>query len=268
MPELPEVETIRSSMEAVKGCRANAIELFRTDIIRRQEYEPQELIGQAVEKVSRRGKFLIFEFSPKNILLVHLGMSGRFFLSPAAEEIRDKHVHFIVRLDNGYKLVYQDPRRFGGLWFLFSLDPVLSKMGPEPLEDDFTLTYLTNMCRNRKVAIKTLLLNQNLIAGLGNIYADESLFSARIRPERPAGSLEGRELKALHAGIRKVLQNSITQRGTTFRDYRDGLKKEGHFQNYLQVYGRENQACKICGCEIKKIRLGGRSSHFCEKCQK
>lgn len=268
MPELPEVETIRTAMEVVLGSKVIKAEIFRADIIRRQDYNPQELYGQAVEKVSRRGKFLIFLFSKKNILLVHLGMSGRFYLLPSSEKAEDKHVHFILYLDNGYKLVYQDTRRFGGIWFIFDPDLVLSKMGAEPLDKDFTAEYLTNICRHRKVAIKTLLLNQNLIAGLGNIYADESLYRAEINPERSAGSLEDMELKALHESIIKVLQNSIAQRGTTFRDYRDGLKKKGNFQNYLQVYGREETPCKKCGALIKKIRLGGRSSHFCPSCQK
>jgi len=268
MPELPEVETIRTAMEMVLGAKVIKTEIFRGDIIRRQDYYPQELYGQALEKVSRRGKFLVFLFTQKNVLLVHLGMSGRFYLLPSSEEAEDKHVHFLLYLDNGYKLVYQDARRFGGIWFIFDPDSVLAKMGAEPLGKDFTVKYLTDICRHRKVAIKNLLLNQSLIAGLGNIYADESLHRAGINPQRAAGSLEDRELKALHDSIIKVLQSSIAQRGTTLRDYRDGLKNRGNFQNYLQVYGREEMPCKKCGNPIKKIRLGGRSAHYCPNCQK
>jgi len=195
-------------------------------------------------------------------------MSGRFYMLPEDEEVQAPHVHFIVHLDNDRKLVYQDARRFGGVWLCRDIETLFALMGVEPLSRQFTSSYLAKITVNRKVAIKTLLLNQNLISGIGNIYADESLFMAGIRGHRPAGSLTSGEIKRLHSAIIDVLKKSIRERGTTFRDFRDGFNQSGNFQNSLQVYGKTNQPCSICGGTIKKETIGGRSSHFCERCQK
>ncbi len=268
MPELPEIETIRTSLETNIGARITRIEVNRVDIIKREDFPVQELCGQIIVEIKRRGKYLVLELGNGFNLVVHLGMSGRFYMLPEAEAVQAPHVHFIVYLDNGTKLLYQDARRFGGIRLCNETRSLFAHMGVEPLERKFTADYLTKICKNRQVAIKTLLLNQNLIAGIGNIYADESLFMAGIRGNRPAGSLTTTEIKRLHRAIINVLRKSIEERGTTFRDFRDGYNRSGNFQNSLQVYGKTNLPCTICGGVIKKEIIGGRSSHYCDCCQK
>lgn len=268
MPELPEVETVRRSLLGNIGARVDQIELIRSDIVRKADYLPEALVGLAILAIKRRGKYLIMEMEKGYHLLVHLGMSGRFYMQDEDVPVVVPHVHMILHLNNQQKILYRDTRRFGGVWF--SLEPtcLLSHMGEEPLEKGFTSSYLSSVCRNRKVAIKTLLLNQNLISGIGNIYADEALFAAKIKPDREAGSLSEKEIKRLHQAIRDVLQRSIENCGTTFRDFRDGYNQSGQYQRYLHVYGKTNEPCTRCGSAIKKDRIGGRSSHYCEKCQK
>ncbi len=267
MPELPEVETIRRSLLKNVGAMIKDIAFFRTDIIKRQDFEPAEVIGQPINDIRRRGKYLILDLEPGYTLVVHLGMTGRFYMQDEDAEIKEPHIHMIIYLDNGYKLIYLDPRRFGGIRFLSDPQCIFCSMGVEPFSPEFTDRYLREICRGRKVAIKTLLLNQHCIAGIGNIYADEALFDARIRPDRPAGSLRPAEIKRLRRSIVKVMQASIDQRGTTFRDFRDGYNKSGEFQELLQVYGKTGCPCNICGKILKKEKIGGRSSHFCEHCQ-
>jgi len=268
MPELPEIETIRTSLSINIGARVSGVELRRTDIVKRQDFHPEELNGQPINEISRRGKFLVLLLGQEHFLIVHLGMSGRFYMQSEEDDDRAKHVHFVLHLDNGHKLLYQDARRFGGIWLCRNIEEIFALMGVEPLSRQFTAGYLGKIACNRKVAIKTLLLNQRLISGIGNIYADEALFAAGIRGQRPAASLTSREIKRLQLAIKKVLKQSIQRRGTTFRDFRDGFNQSGNNQNFLKVYGKTNQACSICGNIIRKETIGGRSSHFCERCQK
>ncbi|MEN6349126.1 MAG: bifunctional DNA-formamidopyrimidine glycosylase/DNA-(apurinic or apyrimidinic site) lyase [Syntrophomonas sp.] len=267
MPELPEVDTIRSSLQEIRGSKIIQIDIFRDDIVRLREFNPEELLGKVITGVDRRGKYLLIKFENQYSLVIHLGMSGRFYLEPDGNPVAAPHIHAVIRLDTGLRLVYQDARRFGGIRLLKDTGSFFSCLGIEPLSKEFTVEYLKKGLDKRKVSIKNLLLNQKLVCGLGNIYADEALFAAGIKPERAAGSLSSQEIKALHRGIRKVLRESIKQRGTTFRDYRDGFGKPGNFQNHLQVYGKEDQPCPKCQTPLKKIVLGGRSSHFCERCQ-
>jgi formamidopyrimidine-DNA glycosylase (fpg) len=267
LPELPEIETIRTTLEAVIGAGIISLEVNRTDIIKREDFPARELCGQTIKAVKRRGKYLVLELGSGS-LVVHLGMSGRFYMLPEAEEVNAPHVHFIVHLDNDTKLVYQDARRFGGIRFCSDTGSLFAHMGVEPLDRQFTADYLAKICGNRQAPIKNLLLNQNLISGIGNIYADESLFRAGIRGNRPGGSLTPEEIRRLHRAIKKVLRLGIKERGTTFRDFRDGYNKSGNFQNSLQVYGKTNQLCPVCGGVITKEIIGGRSSHYCERCQK
>lgn len=268
MPELPEVETIRRSLLENIEAHITGVELRRTDIVRQQDYAPEAVCGQAIADVARRGKYLVMQLENALFIVVHLGMSGRFYMLDEKDPIEAPHVHMVIHLDNKRKLVYQDARRFGGVWFAREPGRIFQHMGVEPLGPEFTAAYLKKIINNRKVAIKTLLLNQNLISGIGNIYADEALFAARIRPDREAGSLTEREVKRLQLAIIDVLKNSIEQRGTTFRDFRDGYNQAGQFQNHLQVYGKNDCPCSCCGRMLKKERIGGRSSHYCEHCQK
>ena len=268
MPELPEIETIKNSLAGVVGARITGTDFRRQDIIKREDFVPGQLDGMAIRSIGRRGKFLIIYLEKGYYLVVHLGMSGRFYLLPAGPKVEAPHVHLVINLDNGCRLVYQDPRRFGGIRLCHDLQPVFGHMGVEPLSDQFTARRLAQLCQGRKVAIKNLLLNQCLISGIGNIYADEALFRARVRGTRPAGSLTAEEIKRLHRAIKKVLRQSIAQQGTTFRDYRDGWNQEGNFQNFLNVYGKTGQDCPVCGRAIEKEIIGGRSSHHCAHCQK
>jgi len=268
MPELPEVETIRLSLQGIIGSKIDYIELRRGDIIRQEDFPSGELHGQIIIAIRRRGKYLALELANGLCMVVHMGMSGRFYIQPEIEAIEVPHVHLVIHLDNQMQLIYQDARRFGGVWLCRSPESLFTSMGVEPLSKAFTAEYLSEIAHNRKVAIKTLLLNQNLIAGIGNIYADEALFAAGIRGDRPAGTLVPGEIKRLRQAIIKVLRQSIKQRGTTFRDFRDGFNRTGSFQESLQVYGKAKQTCPLCGNTILKEQIGGRSSHYCPKCQK
>ena len=268
MPELPEVETIVRALQANVGASIKNIEIKRADILRLQEFPASELQDKTIKNIRRRGKFFIFELDQNLNLIFHLGMSGRFYMLTVAEEPVEKHIHVIVHLNNGINLVYQDPRRFGGVWLIRDRDRFFHHMGREPLSPGFTAAYLEDIFKQRKAPVKNLLLNQNLISGIGNIYADESLFAAGIRPDRSAASLSRQEIKKLHRSIRKVLRQGIELRGTTFRDYRDAFNESGGFQNYLKVYGRHNQPCPQCDKLIERIRIGGRSTHFCSNCQR
>ncbi|MEQ8201198.1 MAG: bifunctional DNA-formamidopyrimidine glycosylase/DNA-(apurinic or apyrimidinic site) lyase [Syntrophomonadaceae bacterium] len=268
MPELPEIETIKNSLETIVGARIIGTDFRRQDIIKRQDFAPDRLDGMVVRSIGRRGKFLIIYLEKEYYLVVHMGMSGRFYLLPAGEKAEAPHIHLVIHLDDGHQLVYQDPRRFGGIRLCRDLQPVFGHMGVEPLSQRFTARYLAELCQGRKVAIKNLLLNQCLIAGIGNIYADEALFRARVRGTRPAGSLSRAEIRNLNRAIKAVLKESIREQGTTFRDYRDGWNREGNFQNFLNVYGKTGWDCPECGRPIEKEIIGGRSSHYCAHCQK
>ncbi len=269
MPELPEVETIKRSLAVNEGARISKIEILRPDIIRIKDFGVEAVQGLTINSIRRRGKYLIITMAGSEYhLLIHLGMSGRFYMLEGMPEADEKHVHLIVHLDNDKKMIFQDPRRFGGIWLVRDLDAVIGKLGKEPLNRDFSAAYLKSIIKNRRIAIKTLILNQALISGIGNIYADEALFLARIRPDRAAGSLSDEEAVRLSRAIKKVLRQGIEQRGTTFRDYRDGNNDPGGFQDHLQVYGRQGEQCLGCGSIIVRERIGGRSSHYCQSCQK
>ncbi|MEN6325721.1 MAG: bifunctional DNA-formamidopyrimidine glycosylase/DNA-(apurinic or apyrimidinic site) lyase [Syntrophomonas sp.] len=268
MPELPEVETIKVSLQPIIGARVKEIELRRNDILRRQEYKLEEIEGKRIKAVERRGKYLSLVFGNHRNLVVHLGMSGRFYLENENAQEDKPHVHVLIFLDNGQRLAFQDARRFGGLWLLKDTGKFFAeRLGKEPLADDFTASYLQKGLQGRKIPIKAFLLNQQPVCGLGNIYVDEALFAAGIRPERPADSLTSKEAASLHRAIRKVLRNSIENRGTTFRDYRDGFNQKGNFQNHLKVYGKAGSPCPKCGQLLQKTIIAGRSSHYCKNCQ-
>jgi formamidopyrimidine-DNA glycosylase len=268
MPELPEVETIKRSLRPNKGARITRIEIIRPDIIKKAEYDPEIAEGMVIADFNRRGKYLIIRLEESYFILVHMGMSGRFYTMGESEQDYEKHVHFIVHLNNNQKLVFQDARRFGGIWFICDLSSFFCNMGKEPLNHDFSASYLHSELKNRRAAIKTLLLNQDIVCGIGNIYADEALYLAGIRPDRSADSLSEEEFLRLNRAIKMVLQQGIEKRGTTFRDYRDGNNAKGGFQDHLQVYGRAGEKCNRCGAEIIRERIGGRSSHYCQHCQK
>ena len=267
MPELPEVETVARSLQPLVGQKIMRLEIINPVIVKQQDFSPRELWGKTVTRITRRGKFLIIETGTGLSLVVHLGMSGRFYLDDPGNP-RPKHTHAFFLLENGRELRYFDPRRFGGIWLTREPFKVMDHLGVEPLGPGLTREYLSGVLQRRKVVIKNLLLNQQVIAGIGNIYADEILHRAGIRPERPANSITGDEIESLYRAIIDTLEEGIANRGTTFRDYRDGMNLPGSFQDYLHVYGREGQPCPGCGRPVTRVVIGGRSSHFCEHCQR
>lgn len=266
MPELPEIETIVRSLQPLVGQKIKRLEIINSVILKKQDFPPRKVWGKTIGCIARRGKFLILETESYPSLVVHLGMSGRFYLDDPANP-RPKHTHAVLLLENGQELRYFDPRRFGGIWLTREPYAVMGHLGVEPLGPDLTEEYVSGVLQRRKVAIKNLLLNQQVIAGIGNIYADEILHRAKVRPMRPANSLSRDEISALYRAIVETLEQGIANRGTTFRDYRDGLNLPGSFQDHLRVYGREGQPCTECGHPVSRVVIGGRSSHYCEHCQ-
>ncbi|MFZ5647932.1 MAG: bifunctional DNA-formamidopyrimidine glycosylase/DNA-(apurinic or apyrimidinic site) lyase [Bacillota bacterium] len=274
MPELPEVETVRRSLESqVSGLTINEVILLMPKIIKSPP--PQSFIenitGKRIKKLGRRGKYLLINLSEGLTLVIHLRMTGRLVFCPA-DTPPGKHTHAVFRLSDGNSLHFSDIRQFGrmaltGTDRLDSL-PGLKDLGVEPLSEKFTRDYLKKELKRRRTKIKSLLLDQTFIAGLGNIYADEALHRARINPEKIAANLTARETALLYQAVRDVLAEGIANRGTTLRDYVDGMGQAGSNQNALRVYDREGKPCLLCGQPVSRIRLGGRSSYFCPRCQK
>ena len=270
MPELPEVETIaRDLTESLIGQKVVSARFF-TDMIREDfsRIKPQELTGKTLIDVSRRGKNLIFNFSDDISMVCHLKMTGRLLVD--ADSSHDKkHLHFEMQLSKSH-LSFYDVRKFGRICIIprqeLKNHPRLSKLGPEPFAvspDEFV-----KRVKHHNKTIKQVLLDQTIIAGLGNIYADESLYDAGIRPTARPKKLSAERLKNLHKSIIKILNHAIKNRGTSVDDYLDGHGNSGNFQNLLKIYGKTDQTCPICGGKIKRIVLGGRSTHYCPKCQK
>jgi formamidopyrimidine-DNA glycosylase len=217
--------------------------------------------------VGRRGKYLIIGLDV-GYLLIHLKMSGRLHVVPCDEPL-DKHVHVAFDLDNGMELRFQDVRKFGRVYLVDEVSEVTSDLGPEPLSDEFTLELFREILERRTGRLKSLLLNQQFLAGLGNIYADEALFLARLHPLRKADSLTPTEQEALYHAIRTVLHQAVASRGTTLTDggYTDVDGQSGAYQHRIAVYGQTGQACPRCGIPVERIVIGGRSSHSCPNCQ-
>ncbi|MBF0133619.1 MAG: bifunctional DNA-formamidopyrimidine glycosylase/DNA-(apurinic or apyrimidinic site) lyase [Magnetococcales bacterium] len=271
MPELPEVETIRQGLSHRLIQRTvTGIIIRRTDL--RWPIPGKELIallpGHVIIAVGRRAKYLLLETLAGTVIF-HLGMSGVLRVVPADSEVQ-QHDHVDFQLDDGHCLRLTDPRRFGAiLWGgLRPLDhPALAELGPEPLEEGFDGFALHAVIRGRRRPIKTLLMDGRVVSGIGNIYAVESLFMARIHPACPGERLTVQECHRLVAAIKDRLTTAITQGGTTLRDFRNSDGKPGYFQQSLQVYGRDGHPCRVCSHTIASLRLGGRSSPFCPTCQ-
>lgn len=275
MPELPEVETIRRAladrlpgriMRAFTGSGHSLREPVPLAALRR------ELAGRRVEAVRRRAKYLLIEAEGARALLIHLGMTGSLRLDPA-DAAPDRHDHLRVSLDDGRELRYRDPRRFGRVAVAALPAPggwpeEFSGLGPEPLERGFGAKTLHAASRGRKGPVKPFLLDQGVVAGVGNIYANEALFDARIHPARPACSLDAAECGRLARALKAVLRSSIRRGGSTLRDYRTLDGGEGSFQLTLRVYDRAGADCPVCGAPVVTIRQAGRSTFFCPRCQK
>ena len=274
MPELPEVETIRAKLApGLEGRRLERVEIVDPRLTRPGPTEAvaHALEGERISAVGRRGKYLIFEFESGRHLLVHLRMTGNVEHPARGGFAADPYRRAVVRLDDGSDVAYRDVRRFG-TWAL--LEPgeledyfASRRLGGEPLERGFTTRVLTKSLAGRRAPVKAALLDQRAAAGIGNIYADEALWRARIHPLRPAGSLAGDEITRLRKAIRAALEMGIARQGATLRDYRDPEGRRGRMQDELKVYGRAGEPCPRCGAPIEKTRAGGRGTWYCPRCQ-
>jgi formamidopyrimidine-DNA glycosylase len=270
MPELPEVETTRRGIAPhIEGKTITGV-VCRTRKLRWPipSSLKKHLLGQTIDSVKRRGKYLLIN-TENGTLLIHLGMSGSLHCVPCNSELR-KHDHFDLVIDDSLCLRLHDPRRFGAvLWSNQPYQhPLLKSLGPEPLADDFTSEYLHDKSRGRKQSIKQFIMDSKVVVGVGNIYASESLFRAGISPARAAGNVSKPRYERLVAAIKAVLAEAITQGGTTLKDFSQSDGKPGYFKQKLMVYGRDGEPCLQCGSTIKKIVQGQRATYYCPQCQR
>jgi formamidopyrimidine-DNA glycosylase len=270
VPELPEVETIvRDLSRMLPGARIGSVEVLRPDLVEGET--PGEfaraLARREIRSVTRRAKNIVMDLGD-GLLLVNLGMTGRLMV---LEEPDEPPLHTGVRfhLEGGRELRYHDVRRFGRLWRMTPAEWSAweGELGVEPLSDVFTARYLEELGSRSRVDVKTWLMDQRRVVGVGNIYASEALFRAGIDPRRPANQVSGEEWERIRTGVRDVLREAIDFRGTTFLDYRDASGQKGEFALRLKVYDREGEPCVTCGGPIRRIVQAGRSTFFCETCQ-
>jgi formamidopyrimidine-DNA glycosylase len=272
VPELPEVETIRRSLlPRVVGRRITDVEVREPRLRRRIPPSfAARLVGQRVDGIERRAKYLLFRLRSGDSLVVHFGMSGTIVVHDAPVS-PGQHDHVRLRLSDGAELVLNDPRRFGLLLLVpkgeIDALPELHRLGADPLEDDFSAERFRAALRHSRRPIKNLLLDQSVLAGLGNIYANEALFRARIRPTRRALRLRLVEAEELLRAIRRVLREAVDLGGSSIADYRDGNGRPGYFQLRLRVYDRAGEPCLQCGATVRRVVQSGRSSFYCPQCQ-
>jgi DNA-(apurinic or apyrimidinic site) lyase (EC 4.2.99.18)/Formamidopyrimidine-DNA glycosylase (EC 3.2.2.23) len=274
MPELPEVETVRRTLEQrVIGKRIAAVEVRWPKMVKKPQDASlfsQLMAGQQIHSVRRRGKYLLFILDDWT-LLSHLRMEGKYGVYQKGDPV-EAHTHIIFSFDDGTELRYRDVRKFGTLHLLRrgeeEAGPPLSELGPEPFSPEFNGVYLLQKLKNTSRSIKAALLDQRIVAGLGNIYVDEALFRAGIHPARPACSLSREEAEILQREIVATLAEAVEMGGSTVRSYVNAGGTIGLFQLELNVYAREGEPCKRCGTPIEKIRVAGRGTHFCPNCQK
>lgn len=270
MPELPEVETYRREL---------APELHQRSVLAAKVFWPRiiadpsaplfekAIIGEQFQNFGRRGKYLLLRLQSGKCLIVHLRMTGEIHIHPASVH-PDKHTHVTLTLDDDRVLHYRDQRKFGRLWLVDDPEEVLFRLGPEPLEADFTPAILGDGIKGRKAAIKALLLNQAIVAGVGNIYADEALFRSKIDPRKAGGKLKKSEITALHAEIQTVLEMGIEKRGSSLQNYVRLGGMTGNAQDEHQVFRKTGQPCPVCATPIKRVVVAQRSTHYCPKCQR
>jgi len=286
MPELPEIEIVkRSLVKKINKAKIVNVKINNRNLRYKIPYTlSKKLVNEKILKISRRSKYLIFHFKNK-LLLVHLGMSGKFLIVRNKDNkmfktsfyydlsILTKHNHIYFVLNNGLVLIYNDVRRFGffKLFENIKLKEIvfLKKLGPEPFSVLFCIKYVQKFIKNRKKNIKNLLMDQTFVSGLGNIYANEALFLSKIHPLRQCSNLERKSIKNLIYNIRRVLKISINQGGSSIKDFKNAYGKSGNFQQFFNVYGQENKNCSRISCKgkIKKISISNRSSFYCNSCQ-
>ncbi len=272
MPELAEVETVRRTLnnrilhKKIVGVKV----LYNKMLDNEEEYFKKILINNEFIDILRVGKWLIFELK-EHYLLSHLRMEGKYFIKNSLDEI-SKHEHIIISFDDNTDLRYHDTRKFGRMKIIEKKDlyetPEIKKQGYEPFSKELTPSYLLDKFKNKKNPIKTCLLDQEIISGLGNIYVDEVLYLSKINPLRKTSSINKKECERIINGAKIILEKAIEEGGTTIKSYTSSLGVIGNYQKYLKVHKREGEKCYNCGEIIKRIKIGGRSTYYCEKCQK
>jgi formamidopyrimidine-DNA glycosylase len=266
MPELPEVETIKNELlPHVSGRTIKSVDIYWDRIVKQpsvKEFRSQ-VVGQKITSLTRRGKYLFFHLSGGAVLVMHMKMTGSLVINPEDT----KYARAVLHLDNRTAVYFHDPRKFGKMWLEENTDGVLKKLGPEPLDNDFTPDVLADILSKRNAPVKPILLDQAIIAGIGNMYADEALFEAKIHPEKPAGKLTKTEVKRLYDAIQLVLYKALKNKGASVRNYirPDGAPGTAHDEfNVAHGVGKD---CPRCGTAIKRIVVRGRGTYYCPKCQ-
>ncbi len=263
MPELPEVEILIRGLRDLSGVRISAVDVLDS----RLDLPVEEIVGAWIESIERRGKYIVLNLADRGAVIVHLRMSGRLACTRTPRE--ERYTRMILHLNSGEAIYFINPRRLGTV--TYSPDGFTYSLGLEPLSADFTAEALADLTAASRAPIKLVLLDQRKIAGIGNIYAAEALWRARIDPRRPASTLTPVEVTALHRSIVDVLNEAVEQMGTSFgesvSDYRDSNGRDGQFQNLLAIYGRQGDPCERCGGTIERIVQAGRSTCLCPQCQ-
>ena len=268
MPELPEVQTVVNGLkEDLVGDRITCITPIWEKVL--SNFIPSDLFIKGrttlIQDVTRRAKFIIIHF-PSSILAIHLRMTGKLFF-PVANQI-PKHTTAVIKLDSGKKLIFHDTRKFGRIYLYNDLTPINERHGPEPLGKNFSVGWLHRALQQRKRNIKALLLDQSFLAGLGNIYVDESLWAAGIHPGSISNALPAARISRLHEAVQAILKAAITAKGTTIIDFSYLNGQSGRYTSQLRIFGRQGQPCITCGRDIEKIKVAGRGTYVCSRCQK
>jgi formamidopyrimidine-DNA glycosylase len=277
MPELPEVEVVRRDLEReVVGKRVKGVEVDGMRSVRRHHNRKQfitRLEGKKITGVERRGKYLLCRLEGGDVLVIHLGMSGQLLRAKTARESRDKHTHVVITFTQGGQLRFVDPRTFGEM-FITEADALnkvseLNHLGLDPLENAMSWEQFGNLISQRHMKLKTLLMDQKFLAGIGNIYSDEILWGAGLRWDRMSDSLSSQEIRRLYRSMVEVLQDAVKYRGSSLADeqYVDLFGKPGDYQYHHNVYARDGESCRRCRHVIRRERFGGRSTFYCEACQ-
>jgi len=288
MPELPEVETVRIQLiDKIVGKTVKGVEVFHSKSVGDDESIEDRLVGKKIEHIDRIGKLMIFSFAKEKdlFMLAHLKMTGQFFFvedgevatggghSMSENDVRDlpgRHTRVAFYFTDGSALYFNDMRIFGYVK-LSDADGIAHARfgyGPEPIADDFDVERFFEKLKKRSIAIKAALLDQKFVAGLGNIYVDETLYRARVSPIRPSNKVTKKEAAAIAAAAKAIMLESIAVGGTTFQNFKDTKGENGNFKDFLQVFGKQDTPCPRCGKTIKKIRVAGRGTHYCSNCQK
>ncbi|OGO01592.1 MAG: DNA-formamidopyrimidine glycosylase [Chloroflexi bacterium RBG_13_52_12] len=267
MPELPEVETIKNELlPYVIGRTIEGVDILWDKMVKQPSVGEfrSRITGRKITGLTRRGKYLFFHLDEGDVLVMHMKMTGSLLVNPP----NDKFTRAILHLDKGKDVHFWDPRKFGKMWLEKDESAVVAKLGPEPLDDNFTTDVLVELLQHRKAPVKPILLDQSIIAGIGNMYADEALFEAKIHPLKSAGSLSWVETKRLHSAIRHVLQKALRKNGASVRNYLrpDGKPGTAHYE--FKVAHGVGKNCPGCGAPIKRIVVRGRGTYLCPECQR